>query len=319
MGCHFLLQGIFLTQGSNLCLLLCRWILYHWVTWEAQRKDYCEPKILIFPLAFPFLICPGNRFGGDVVTFHNLADFPNPQMDQPPQCLNLTVYKMSPHHLLASAMLGTLLVNWKNLLLTAHAVWWPVHTLLSSTVRPFKDTSILHLKAKQVSWTYYGSGLANWGQTNRVSAFCWRFITSVGKREPVSICHIINTVWNYTEPSLVSCGSFGRRGEERLSVRVYVVRSCLIWSQRFLSPVVIALEILYLLWNVVPLLGCTAVLVSFLLRIFVAQLAGVPLNLNVLDSQNFSFFFESSLPLLKKQKELECNWSESLCAFWKEQ
>ena len=133
MGCHFLLQGIFLTQGSNLCLLLCRWILYHWVTWEAQRKDYCEPKILIFPLAFPFLICPGNRFGGDVVTFHNLADFPNPQMDQPPQCLNLTVYKMSPHHLLASAMLGTLLVNWKNLLLTAHAVWWPVHTLLSST------------------------------------------------------------------------------------------------------------------------------------------------------------------------------------------
>ena len=30
-GCHFLLRGIFLTQGSNsylLCLLLCRWILY---------------------------------------------------------------------------------------------------------------------------------------------------------------------------------------------------------------------------------------------------------------------------------------------------
>ena len=31
-GCHFLLQGIFLTQGLNpclLCLLRCRWILYH--------------------------------------------------------------------------------------------------------------------------------------------------------------------------------------------------------------------------------------------------------------------------------------------------
>ena len=27
--CHFLLQGIFLTQGLNLCLLLCRRILYH--------------------------------------------------------------------------------------------------------------------------------------------------------------------------------------------------------------------------------------------------------------------------------------------------
>ena len=27
--CPALLQGIFHTQGSNLCLLLCRWILYH--------------------------------------------------------------------------------------------------------------------------------------------------------------------------------------------------------------------------------------------------------------------------------------------------
>ena len=33
VGCHFLLQGIFLTQGSNPCLLgllHCRWILYCW-------------------------------------------------------------------------------------------------------------------------------------------------------------------------------------------------------------------------------------------------------------------------------------------------
>ena len=33
VGCHFLLQGIFLTQGLNLCLLYllyCRQILYHW-------------------------------------------------------------------------------------------------------------------------------------------------------------------------------------------------------------------------------------------------------------------------------------------------
>ena len=31
-SCHFLLQGIFQTQGSNLCLLhisICMWILYH--------------------------------------------------------------------------------------------------------------------------------------------------------------------------------------------------------------------------------------------------------------------------------------------------
>ena len=28
MGCHFFFQGIFLNQGSNLCLLQCRQILY---------------------------------------------------------------------------------------------------------------------------------------------------------------------------------------------------------------------------------------------------------------------------------------------------
>ena len=41
VGCHFLLQGIFLTQGSNLHLwhlLLSWWILYHCTTWEASFK-----------------------------------------------------------------------------------------------------------------------------------------------------------------------------------------------------------------------------------------------------------------------------------------
>ena len=36
VGWHFLLHGIFLTQGSNLCLQFCRWILYHWASWEAH-------------------------------------------------------------------------------------------------------------------------------------------------------------------------------------------------------------------------------------------------------------------------------------------
>ena len=29
VGCHFLLQGIFLTQESNLCFLHGRWFVYH--------------------------------------------------------------------------------------------------------------------------------------------------------------------------------------------------------------------------------------------------------------------------------------------------
>ena len=35
VGCYSFLQGIFLIQTSNLSLLLCRWILYHGVTWEG--------------------------------------------------------------------------------------------------------------------------------------------------------------------------------------------------------------------------------------------------------------------------------------------
>ena len=40
MGCHFLLQGIFLTQGSNLGLLLCRQTLYplnHQGSWMGSE------------------------------------------------------------------------------------------------------------------------------------------------------------------------------------------------------------------------------------------------------------------------------------------
>ena len=38
VGCHFLLQGIFLTQGSNPGLLHRRHRLYLWATREAQKK-----------------------------------------------------------------------------------------------------------------------------------------------------------------------------------------------------------------------------------------------------------------------------------------
>ena len=36
VGCHFVLQGIFLTQGWTPSCQLGRGILYHWATWEAQ-------------------------------------------------------------------------------------------------------------------------------------------------------------------------------------------------------------------------------------------------------------------------------------------
>ena len=48
VGCHFLLQGIFPTQGSNLHLLHCRQIIYCWATREALLS-------LRFQLKYHFL------------------------------------------------------------------------------------------------------------------------------------------------------------------------------------------------------------------------------------------------------------------------
>ena len=45
VSCHFLLQGIFLTKGSNTHLLHCRQILYHWATREAACEHEDNLKI----------------------------------------------------------------------------------------------------------------------------------------------------------------------------------------------------------------------------------------------------------------------------------
>ena len=46
MGCHFLLKAVFLTQGSNLSLLHCKWIIYQWALREARKRmDFCKRNI----------------------------------------------------------------------------------------------------------------------------------------------------------------------------------------------------------------------------------------------------------------------------------
>ena len=44
LGCHFLLQGIFPTQGSNLGLLHCRWILYCLSPQGSPWKHYARAR-----------------------------------------------------------------------------------------------------------------------------------------------------------------------------------------------------------------------------------------------------------------------------------
>ena len=48
MGCHSLLQGIFLTQGSNQGLLHCRQILYH-LSYQRNNSDELPNSNMFFP------------------------------------------------------------------------------------------------------------------------------------------------------------------------------------------------------------------------------------------------------------------------------
>ena len=50
-GFHFLFQGIFLTQGLNLHLLLGGWTVYHWATQEALKVKVLVLLTLCNPLA----------------------------------------------------------------------------------------------------------------------------------------------------------------------------------------------------------------------------------------------------------------------------
>ena len=57
MGCHALLKGIFLTQGSNPCLLHLlhrRWIIYYWTTGEVHQNQYLVPEFYFLRNRKPF-------------------------------------------------------------------------------------------------------------------------------------------------------------------------------------------------------------------------------------------------------------------------
>ena len=53
VGCHFLLQGIFLTQGSNRGLLHCTWILYHLSHQGSPTVCYLLTITISFPSQHP--------------------------------------------------------------------------------------------------------------------------------------------------------------------------------------------------------------------------------------------------------------------------
>ena len=83
VGCHFLLQGIFLTQGWNLHLLFGRRILYHWATREAPYYKGLPARSCLGWSLEPFStesngysliwkIFPVNEYGGVVLCIKDL-------------------------------------------------------------------------------------------------------------------------------------------------------------------------------------------------------------------------------------------------------
>ena len=79
VGCHFFLQGIFPTQGSNLCLLLVRWILYHWATWEPNTWILNHPQKVLkdFKLMKSFCIKRAYYDCWDAFIYRNITHLSN--------------------------------------------------------------------------------------------------------------------------------------------------------------------------------------------------------------------------------------------------
>ena len=82
MGCHFLLQGMFLTQGSNLhllCLLIGRWVLCHHLgssVLKEKRVDVNEKTFLPGPRFAPVSSAHGPAVMG--VVLEDLSGGSNP-------------------------------------------------------------------------------------------------------------------------------------------------------------------------------------------------------------------------------------------------
>ena len=91
MGCHFLLQGIFPTQGLNLGLLCCRHTVYHLS--HQGRPPRCGP--VAGKYSWPVAVCCGQASAGVELTPHQLGKCPFSVAPSRPGLLH-TLYLTSP-------------------------------------------------------------------------------------------------------------------------------------------------------------------------------------------------------------------------------
>ena len=70
MGCHALLQGIFLTQGLNLGVLNCRQILYHLSHQGSLTEKTLKAELLLLGIEC-FLFCFVSTERVEEISVHN--------------------------------------------------------------------------------------------------------------------------------------------------------------------------------------------------------------------------------------------------------
>ena len=108
VSCYLLFQGIFPTPGSNpclLCLLHCRWILYHWAIREApklklytftKKKKWTVSKRMYWKLAKDVVWGSGEKMMGmeGRLIIHHIQ-----------KCVPLKFWNMHLYHLIKNTIL----------------------------------------------------------------------------------------------------------------------------------------------------------------------------------------------------------------------
>ena len=92
MGCHFLLQGIFPTQGSNSGLPHCRQILYHvshWGSFRFYKLQKTQMNRFVKTISTSFKYFLKNKIWTDSLQKHTVL-FTWKVWSQPPTCTLFT-------------------------------------------------------------------------------------------------------------------------------------------------------------------------------------------------------------------------------------
>ena len=150
VSCHFLFQGIFLTQELNLSLLHCRQILYHWATWEAPKGFYC-----LFSACKPWF--PSTKMkNGDTryayfICSHQLDTFSVSSLQSSEQLIFVQKKKINQDY---PGVKFSLAKTWKPGAKTHSAQYFPQHEFGRRLFTTHPITYIPPIEFKNSDWLY---------------------------------------------------------------------------------------------------------------------------------------------------------------------